>query len=254
MIQQTTPGFIKTDPKARAALTVTSSQINAAFAAFKKAFPTGESLGNFEARNHIGDGDVKNSIAVVLRRSAMDQYQQSLITSPTLQVHFARIQFEGLSSAQADLKILQKDPTQWNALAKKDSLDVNTRDNGGDMGWNARGQQDQAIEAWVFAPGRKAGDMTSQIIKEVAGTYDIVRIIAVDPQRPLDSTTVQTLRSNALSHWLTGLRNVPPTNNITPINQDMLNSADNAPQTPSLSTSTGTNTTAPPAGVPGTTP
>jgi hypothetical protein len=245
LIQQATPGYIKSDPKARAALTVTPSQLNAAYVAFKKAFPAGQSLSNFESQNHIGDGDVKNSIAVVLRRNAMDQYQQSLITSPTLQVHFARIQFESLSQAQADLKILQKDPSQWNALAKKDSLDVNSRDNGGDMGWAARGQQDQGLEAWLFAPGRKVGEM-SGIVKEVTGTYDIVRVIAIDPQHPLDSATVQSLKSNALSHWLTGLRNVPPTNHISPVNQDMLNSAANVPQTPALSSSTSTSTTTSP--------
>ncbi len=248
LIQQQTPGYIKNDPKARAALTVTPAQITTAYDAFKKAFPAGESLSNFESQNHISDGDVHNSIALVLRRNAMDQYQQGLITSPTLQVDFARIQFEGLSQAQADLAAIQKDPSKWNALAKKDSLDVNTRDNGGDMGWNARGQQDQAIEAWVFAPGRKVGEMTTKVIKETTGTYDIVRIIGIDPARPLASTTVQTLKSNALSHWLDGLRNVPPTNNITTVNQDMLNSTTNAPQTPPLSTST--NTTAPAGGVP----
>lgn len=233
LIQQQTPGYIHSDPKAQAALTVTNSQMNNAFTAFKNAFPNGQSLGNFESQNGMSDGDVKQCLAIILRRNAMDQYQQSLLVSPTLQVHFQRIQFESVSQAQADLATLKKDGTQWDALAKKDSLDVNTRDNGGDMGWQARGQLDQAMEQWLFSPSRKVGDM-SGVIKEISGTYDIMRIIAIDPHHPLDSSTLQGLKTNALSHWLTGLHNLPPTNNISPINQDMYNSSANVPATPNL--------------------
>jgi hypothetical protein len=233
LIQQQTPGYLHSDPKAKAALTVTNSQLNSAFTSFKDAFPNGQSLGNFESQNGMSDGDVKAMLAVVLRRNAMDHYQQSLLVSPTLQVHFQRIQFESISQANADLAILKKDGTQWDALAKKDSLDVNTRDNGGDMGWQAQGQLDQALEQWLFNSKRTVGEM-SGVIKEVSGTFDILRIIAIDPHHPLDATTLQGLKSNALSHWITGLRNLPPTNNITSINQDMYNSAANVPQTPNI--------------------
>jgi hypothetical protein len=233
LIQQQTPGYIHSDPKAKAALTVTTSQLNAAFTAFKNAFPNGQSLSDFESKNNMSDGDVKNMLLVVLRRNAMNTYQQSLVVSPALQVHFQRIQFESISQAQADLATLKKDGTQWDALAKKDSLDVTTRDNGGDMGWQARGQLDQGLEQWLFDPSRKVGQM-SGVIKEISGTFDILRIIGIDPHRAIDSSTLQGLQSNALSHWLTGLRNLAPTNNISSINQDMYNSASNVPQTPNI--------------------
>ncbi len=233
LIQQQTPQYLHSDPNAAKTLTITSAQLNQAFQDFKKAFPAGQSLSNFEKQNNMSDDNVKFALGVVLRRKAMDTYQQSLVVSPAYAVHFQRIEFDGLSQAKADLAILQKDPSQWNALAKKDSLDVNTRDNGGDMGWNIQGQQDQGLEQWLFNRNNKAGTM-SGVLKEVSGTYDIVRIIAVDPNHTIDSTTLQNLKQNALSHWLTGLRNLPPTNHITTANQDMMTSPANVPQTPNL--------------------
>lgn len=241
LIQHNTPHYETTDPKARATLTVTSKQLNDAYTAFKNAFPKGQSLASFESQNGISDADVHGAIAVKLRRSAMDTYQQSLVTSPVRQIHFERIQFDQLHNAKADLAILQKDPSQWNALAKKDSLDVNTRDNGGDMGWAALGQQDQGIEQWMFDPSRKTGDV-SGVITEISGTFDIVRIIAIDPARPLDSTTVTSLKNNALSHWLTGQRDVPP-KPVSSTNQDMFNSTANIPVTPNLSVTFGSTPT-----------
>ncbi len=243
LIQQGATRYERQDPTARAALTVTAQETNAAYTAFGKAFPAGQSLGNFKSQNGLSDQDIKAAINVKLRRNLMDKYQQSLVTSPTLQVHFARIQFDSKTNAQNDLALLKKDPSQWNALAKKDSLDVNSRDNGGDMGWVALGQSDQGIEGWLFATGRKAGDMTDAVIKEISGTFDIVKVIAVDPHRTLDSGTITSLKGNALSHWLTGQRDLPPTVIKGP-DQTMFNNTADIPQTPNLNVSFGTPTAA----------
>ena len=245
VIQHGTQHFEASDPKAKAALTVTAKQSADAFTAFKNAFPKGQSLSSFESQNNISDQNVKDAIAVKLRRAAMDTYQRSLLVSPLKQIHFARIQFNSKSQAQADLAVLLKDPTQWNALAKKDSLDVNSRDNGGDAGWTALGQQDQGIEQWLFDPSRKVGDMSKTLITDISGTFEIVRIIAIDPARPLDSATLTNLQSNALSHWLTGLQDLPPKPAST-INQDMFNSTANIPVTPNLSVTFSSQPTAVP--------
>ena len=234
VIQHGAHAYEASDPKAKAALTVTSKQINDAFTAFKNAFPKGQSLSNFESQDNMSDQNVKDAIAVKLRRTAMDTYQRSLLVSPTKQIHFERIQFNSKSQAQADLTALLKDPTQWNALAKKDSLDVNSRDSGGDLGWAALGQQDQGIEQWLFDPSRKVGDMSKSLIVDISGTYEIVRVLAIDPARPIDSTTLANLQSNALSHWLTGQEDLAP-KPATAINQDMYNNTVNIPVTPNLS-------------------
>lgn len=227
IIQEGIAAYQKSDPAHTAGLTVTSAQIDAAYVKFGKAFPAGQSLSNFLSQNSLGASDVKATIAVILRRNAMDTYQQSLVKSPTVQYHAERIQYDNQTNALKDLAKIQKGG-DWNAIAKADSIDVNTRDNGGDLGWFAVGQQDQVIEDWVQT--HKAGDM-SGVLKDVAGTFEIVKLLAVDPSRPLDAATLSTLKSNALSHWLTDRKFYA---HISPTNQDMYNSAYNIPTAPNL--------------------
>jgi hypothetical protein len=240
LIQQAIPGYLRTDPKGAAGLQLTTKQINDAYAAFAKAFPAGQSVSSFLSQDNMSKSNLLSAIEVKLRFNAMDQYQQSFYTSPTRQVDFARIEFNSKSKAQADLAKLRKDPTQWDAIVKVDSIDANSRTNNGDMGYAALGQQDQGLEGWFLDPSRKVGEISGLLV-ETGGTFDIVKIIAIDPARTLDSTTLASLKSNALnSHWLTGKRDLPPTKVIGP-NTDMETSAANVPQTPNLNINFGTS-------------
>ncbi|HKD74807.1 MAG TPA: peptidylprolyl isomerase, partial [Ktedonobacterales bacterium] len=132
--------------------------------------------------------------------------------------------------------------SKWADVAKKDSLDTTSSSNGGDLGWVVQGQQDQAIEQWAFDAKRKAGE-TSGVIKDVGGTFNIVQVVAIDPSRAVDSGTISTLKSNALSHWLTGMRDLAPTNHISSYNQTMYNSTYNVPTTPPFGTGASTTPT-----------
>lgn len=232
LIQKGAANFAKTDPNAAGVLHVTQKQINDAYAAFGKAFPKGQSLGNFLSQDNLSAQNVKDMIAVTLRRSAMDTYLQSTYVSPVKQVHFERIQYDSQVKAAADLKTLATHPDQWAALAKN-SLDSSTRDKSGDLGWVVNGQQDQAVEQWAFDPARKVGDQ-SGVIKDVGGTFNIVRVLEINNSRAVDPTILSGLKSNALSHWLTGQRDLPPTK-ISSVNQDMFNNSFNVPQTPNTS-------------------
>jgi hypothetical protein len=244
LIQQATPGFEHSDHNAAKVLAVTTQQINTAFNAFKAAFPAGESYGQFKSQDGLSDQDVKNAIAVVLRRNAMDTYQRSLYVSPAKEVHIARIQFNSKTLAQQDLADLQKNPNDWDKLAKRDSIDSSTASSGGDLGSVFFGQQDQGIERWAFSA--KAGQI-SPVITDVGGTFDIVKVIAINPSATVPADTLSGLQGNALSHWLTGQRDLAPTNHISSVNQTMQNSADNLPPLPSFNVTfspTATPTTA----------
>lgn len=229
LIQKGAANFAKTDPKAAAALAVSQKQINDMYTAFGKAFPRGQSLRDFLSKDNLSDQDVKAMIAVSLRRTAMDSYLQSTYVSPVKQVHLERIQYDSQVKATADLKTLALHPDQWAALAKN-SLDSSTRDKSGDLGWVVNGQQDQAVERWAFDQSRKVGDQ-SGVIKDVGGTFNIVRMVEIANSRAVDATVLSGLKSNALSHWLTGQRDLSPTK-ISPTNQDMFGSPYNVPQVP----------------------
>ncbi|MBA3826239.1 MAG: peptidylprolyl isomerase, partial [Ktedonobacterales bacterium] len=234
LIRQQIPLLEKSDPKAVGTLNVSKQQVNDALATFKKAFPLGQSFGSFLSKNNLSEDQIRTALGIGLRRTAMTTYLNSGLVSPTLQVHFARIQYDGQSKAVADNAKLAAvtDPAKkldlWNQLAHSNSLDVNTRDKGGDIGWAVRGQQDQGLENWLFAKDRKVGDYSAPV-KEVSGTWDLLRIVEIDPARAVDATTLSNLKTNALDHWLTGLRNLPPTDHISSTNQDMFNDAGNQP-------------------------
>lgn len=228
LIQVGATNFVKADPKLKGTFDVSTKELNDAFAAFKKAFPAGNTYSNFISKNGMSDDNVKSALLVKLRRSKMDTYLQSLVTSPTLQIDAQQMLFDNQQNAKNDLAKMTSGKAKWEDLVKSDSIDTNTRTKLGDLGWFANGQQDQELEKYAFDPQRKVGDM-SGVIKEVGGQFVLLRIVGIDKARVLDSGTVSSLKSNALSHYLTGARNDA---NIPPYNQDMFNSANNVPQSP----------------------
>ena len=109
-------------------------------------------------------------------------------------------------------------------IAAAKSVDTGTASKGGSLGWLARGQyaeteQSAVVENWLFDPARKLNEI-SPILNE-NGAYHIVQILSIDPARPLDQTTLQTLRNNALNDWLLIQRAILGSK-ITPVDQTKL--------------------------------
>ena len=219
---------------AAATFNPTSALVQAKLDAFKKAFPAGQSYGTFLSKNSMSDGDVRVQMTREVRRDLMETYLKSLVTSPTRQVHYRLIQSNSQKVSASILAQIQKDPSDadWTKLAKQDSLDVNSKNVGGDMGWLAFGTGDAVIEQWALDPGRKAGDLSS-VIKDVNGTYDVVQIIEVDPSRALAADKVSSAQGVILDHWLGGQRN-NTTNHVSATNQGMLTATRNLPKMPDL--------------------
>lgn len=213
----------------------TQKEVNDALAAFKKAFPNGETYAQFISANNLSDSDVINSITINLRRTKMQTYLSSRLVSPALQVHLRRIQVDTSAHAttlRAQLVKGGNTDALWASLAKTSSLDPSTKDNGGDMSWTPAGTGDGGIELWAFASGRKAGDL-SPVITDTTGTFDIVQVIAIDPSRVVDAATLKAAQDNALPHFLNQQR-VAPGAKITSADSTMLNATRNLPKKPSL--------------------
>jgi hypothetical protein len=129
------------------------------------------------------------------------------------------------ASAQDVLKQIQK-TGDWNGLAKKYSLDVDSKNKGGDLGWVALGTGDAGMEIWWNDPARKANDI-SGVIHDASGTYSIVQILGFDT-RPVDATKLSDTKANILLHWLGGEK-VRPGYKIGTPNSDMLMANRNMP-------------------------
>jgi hypothetical protein len=165
-----------------------------------------------------------------------------LIISPTYQVLARTMTIDTLPDAQKILNQLNHGG-DFAKIAAAKSVDTGTASKGGSLGWLARGQyaateQSAVVENWLFDPARKLNQI-SPILNE-NGAYHIVQILNIDPARPLDQTTLQTLRNNALTNWLLIQRAILGSK-ITPVDQTKLLDPQNLP--PNL-----------PAGAPGQAP
>jgi hypothetical protein len=217
-----------------AVFAVSAKDVDKQLAAFKKAFPKGESYATFLSKNSLSDDDVREAIRVDLRRARMSDFLTGRIVSPGLQLHLRRIELDKKDVAAKLHAQLVKDPSDkdWSTLAKQNSLDVNSKDIGGDMGWIFRGNTDQNIEAWAFGPDQEVGAI-SPVIQDISGTYNIVQIVEINPSRAVDPSLLSAAQGNALDHYLTGQRHVPGSH-VSNANTDMLVDTRNQPVVPDL--------------------
>ena len=187
----------KIDPSAGA--------INHAMNAFKADFPAASSYSHFLSQDNVSNDDIYAMMAIKLRRDNVQNYLASLVVSPAYQVLVRTMTIDTLAHARDILSQLHKGADFAKLAKSKVSVDSSTNTKGGSLGWLARGQyaqteQSAVVENWLFDPARKLYEI-SPILPE-NGAYHIVQILNVDPARPVDSATLQTLKNNALSDWI----------------------------------------------------
>lgn len=117
-------------------------------------------------------------------------------------VHARHILVNSETEAQAVLTRLQNGE-DFAALAAQFSVDVTTRDNGGDLGWFPRGgllvpEVEEA--AFSLQPGAISG-----VIRSAWG-YHIVQTLEFDPNREIEFETRQRLIEKAIEEWRQSLR------------------------------------------------
>jgi PPIC-type peptidyl-prolyl cis-trans isomerase-like protein len=233
LIEQGIARFIAQNPKLRSQLEPTSAAITKQLKAFQNAFPKGESYSQFLSKDNLSTSDIRADIALELRRTLMQNYLATLLVSPTRQVHLRRIETTTAAQATKVLKQLDANKITWTQAAKQYSLDPNTKGTSGDMGWVSPGTGDAGLALWAFASGRKVNDITTTPIKDASGTFDIVQVLGIDPNRTVDATTLQNAKSDALTFWLSGER-ASPANRFTTPNSDMMSASRNMPTLPNL--------------------
>jgi parvulin-like peptidyl-prolyl isomerase len=92
----------------------------------------------------------------------------------------------------------------FGTLAAEYSVDVTTRENGGDLGWFPRGGllvPEVEDVAFTLQPGN-----TSPIVRSAWG-YHIIQVLEFDSARPVDEATHQRLVEQTLKDWRLSLRN-----------------------------------------------
>ena len=159
------------------------------------------------------EADIKRHTQHDMLREAFTKRQQdSGVTSPTAQVHLAQIQaatprpvggdfqaFTDQLKKVGDIGKALDAGTDFAEVAKQYSEDTGTKDQGGDMGWIARGMlTDISAENEIFnlAPGK--------LSEQHAGlnTTTWYKVIEKADSRDLDDTQKKTISDNAYQYWL----------------------------------------------------
>ncbi|HEY8823790.1 MAG TPA: peptidylprolyl isomerase [Candidatus Limnocylindria bacterium] len=148
----------------------------------------------------------------ILRDQFTKQQQDRGVTSPTAQGHVAQIQvgtprpvggdfqaFTDQLKKVADIGKALDAGTDFAEIAKQYSEDSATKDQGGDMGWIARGMlTDLAAENELFTI--PAGQMSQQHNGLTLTTW--YKVIEKSDSRDLDDTQKKTISDNAYTYWL----------------------------------------------------
>lgn len=184
-----------------------SSAVNQALKNFKANLPKGKSYDQFLKDSNVSDADIQALLPLTVRRENMQNYQASLITSPSRQVNARAITVSSEKDANDILKQL-KNGSDFHQLASTKSLDNNTKSKGGELGWLADGQYmldfgsniSATVDAWIMNPARTANEFSS-VIKE-NGTYHVVQVETFDASHAVDDAKLKALKDNALKHWI----------------------------------------------------
>ena len=230
-----------------------TNAVDSAMRDFIANIPTTTTYNAFLNKDGVSNDDMRAMIAIKVRRDNMQAYLASLEVSPAYQVLARAMTIDTMAHAQKILNQL-KHGADFGPLAKANSADANTSSKGGYLDWLARGQYAQnynaaIVENWLFDPARKLNEI-SPILSE-NGTFHIVQILGIDPLRPVDPATLQTLKTNALANWVLQQQALPGTK-ITPADQTKLLDAMNMPPDLPLSAPGGSSSGLPSgSGVPG---
>ncbi len=146
-------------------------------------------------------GQTREDYKAMLRESMLSQRVLEVVTAdiPDVaeQVHARHIVVDSDEVAQQILALLQEG-ADFVALAREFSLDVATKDNGGDLGWFPRGLIAPELENAAFA--LQPGQVSDAI--PLGDGFHIVQVVERELEHPLSPEMQMLLEQARFSDWL----------------------------------------------------
>jgi parvulin-like peptidyl-prolyl isomerase len=146
-------------------------------------------------------GQTREDYKRMLRQAMISQRVWDIVTADvpevTEQVHAREIVVDSEEAAQQILAWLEEG-VDFVTLAREHSLDLATKDNGGDLGWFPRGLIAIELEnaAFVLQPGE-----VSQAIL-LGERFHLVQVMEREVERPLSPEMRMLLMQNTFERWL----------------------------------------------------
>jgi foldase protein PrsA len=146
-------------------------------------------------------GQSREDYKQMLRQSLLSQRVMESVTSgvgPTAeQVHARHIVLDSPEAAQQIIDMLNQG-ADFATLAREHSLDLATRDNGGDLGWFPRGLVAPELESAAFAlqPGQVSGPVL------LSDGVHLLQVVEREAARPLSPEEQLDLKLVLFEEWL----------------------------------------------------
>jgi parvulin-like peptidyl-prolyl isomerase len=152
----------------------------------------------------ISDSDLRHLVEGQLYREKLQTALQAEVPTSADEVHARHIQVADLATALTIEQNLSSGG-DFVALAARYSTDTSTKDNAGDLGWFAKGEQDPAIDTVAFT--QTIGVYSAPIAAQSGAGYHIIRVIERG-QHALSASALASKRASALQDWLDSQRAV----------------------------------------------
>jgi peptidyl-prolyl cis-trans isomerase C len=150
-------------------------------------------------------GQTREDYKEMLRQSLLAQRVLDAVSADVSaeaeQVRVRLIMVDSEETAEQILTLLQQGG-DFAALVREYSLDLATKENGGDLGWFPRGLVAPELEAAAFAlqPGQVSG------VIHLGEGYHIIQVIEREAARPLSPELQLDLKLSFFEEWLAGQR------------------------------------------------
>ncbi len=148
-----------------------------------------------------GTGLTRDDYKEMIRQSMISQRVMEVVTaavgSEAEQVHVRHIMVDSMEAAQ-EIKAMLEGGADFAELARERSLDLVTKDNGGDLGWFPRGLV--AVELETVAFGLQPGQVSDVI--QLGEGYHIIQVMERDAAHPLSPEEQFSLRMALFEEWL----------------------------------------------------
>jgi parvulin-like peptidyl-prolyl isomerase len=118
------------------------------------------------------------------------------------QVHVRHIMVDS-EAAALEIQTMLQEGADFVTLARERSLDLATKDNGGDLGWFPRGLVAPELENAAF--GLQPGQISAVI--QLGEGYHIIQLVEREAAHPLSPEMQLDLRLAVFEEWLADKRN-----------------------------------------------
>ncbi|MFH0768630.1 MAG: peptidylprolyl isomerase [Chloroflexota bacterium] len=160
----------------------------------------------------FSDSEYKDIVRTSLLATYLQEYLAERVPTVAEQIHLHNIMLETYEDA-ANVKARWEAGEDFATLAREASLDADSKENGGDLGWLPRGVLDSVLEEAAFSLGTdnvseplpfnvNQGETDDSAQSEPIYYYILLMVSEKDPARELVGDALQAVQNQALTTWL----------------------------------------------------